>query len=148
MDLVDEQDGPGAVQRQPLRARGDGRPDVGDAAHDRRQGLNSAPTAAARRRARLVLPVPGGPHSRIDAEVAALHRAAQRSALADEVLLADELGEGPRPHPGRQRLDAGRRLEERVGLVAGGSAGGTGGQSDGSAGGVRSAATMNGRGSA
>ena len=28
--------------------------------------MNSAPTASARSRARLVLPVPGGPHSRIE----------------------------------------------------------------------------------
>src|SRR5438034_2038766 len=37
---------------------------------------------------------------------------AEGAALADEVVLADELGEGPRPHPGRERLALRRRLEQ------------------------------------
>ena len=74
---------------------------------------NSAPTASASRRARLVLPVPGGPHSRSDAEVAAIDRAAERPALADEVRLADELVEAARAHPGGERLALGRWLEQR-----------------------------------
>src|SRR5579862_380678 len=38
------------------------------------------------------------------------------------MVLADVLGQGPRAHPGSQRLDAGRRLEQG-GLIGGGSAG-------------------------
>jgi hypothetical protein len=38
--------------------------------------------------------------------------ASERAALADEVVLADELVEGPGTHPSRQRLVAGRRLDE------------------------------------
>ena len=68
---------------------------------------NSAPISAASRRARLVLPVPGGPHRMSDDEVAAGHAPAERSALADEVFLPDELREGARAHPGRQRLAPG-----------------------------------------
>lgn len=49
--------------------------------------------------------------------------AAERSALADEMLLADELVERPRPHPRRERLLLGRRLEERLGPGARWSAG-------------------------
>jgi hypothetical protein len=49
--------------------------------------------------------------------------ASERSALADEMLLADELIEGPWPHPRRERLLLGRRLEERLGPGAGWSAG-------------------------
>ena len=51
--------------------------------------------------------------------MAARDAPAQRSALADEVLLADELVERSRAHPGRERLAVGRRLEERLGFGAG-----------------------------
>lgn len=50
--------------------------------------------------------------------MAAGKTAAQRSALADEVVLADELVEAPRSHPGGQRLALRRWLEERLGLRA------------------------------
>lgn len=39
--------------------------------------------------------------------------APERAAFADEVLLADELLERARPHPRRERLALGWRLEER-----------------------------------
>ena len=42
----------------------------------------------------------------------------ERAALADEVLLADELVERPRTHPGRERLAFGRRLEQGLGSGA------------------------------
>ena len=42
----------------------------------------------------------------------------ERAALPDEVLLADELGQIARPHPGRQRLLLGRRLEQGLGSGA------------------------------
>jgi hypothetical protein len=48
---------------------------------------------------------------------------AERPALPDEVLLADELVERSRPHPGGEGLLLGRRLEERLGPGAGCSAG-------------------------
>src|SRR6188508_1460212 len=48
-------------------------------------------------------------------------RAAQRAPLADEVLLADELGEAPWPHARRERLSLGRWLEERFGPGASGA---------------------------
>lgn len=44
---------------------------------------------------------------------------AQWSTLADEVLLADELGQRARPHPGGERLPLGWRLEERFGTGPG-----------------------------
>ena len=40
------------------------------------------------------------------------------SALSDEMLLADELGQALRSHPRRERLLLGRRLEERLGSSA------------------------------
>ena len=42
----------------------------------------------------------------------------ERTALTDEVLLADELVERPRTHPRRQWLTLGRWLEEGLGSGA------------------------------
>ena len=49
---------------------------------------------------------------------------AERTALADEVLLADELVEVARAHPGGERLALGRWLEQGLGSGAGRSTGG------------------------
>ncbi len=51
---------------------------------------------------------------------------AERATLADEMLLADELGEAPRAHPGSQRLALGRGLEEGLGTGAAGLRAGSG----------------------
>ena len=45
-------------------------------------------------------------------EMAAVDTLLERSPLADEMLLADELVERPRPHPRGERLGARRRLEQ------------------------------------
>ena len=50
--------------------------------------------------------------------MAARHAPPERAALADEMLLADELGKIARSHPCRERLLLGRRLEERLGSSA------------------------------
>lgn len=47
--------------------------------------------------------------------------APERAAFADEVLLADELLERARSHPGRERLALGWRLEEGFGSGAAGA---------------------------
>ena len=57
-------------------------------------------------------------------EVATGDAPAQRTALADEVRLADELVEAARAHPGGQRLALGRWLEERLRAGADGTSGG------------------------
>ena len=46
-------------------------------------------------------------------------RPSERSALADEMLLAYELVEVARAHPGGERLALGRWLEQRLGPGAG-----------------------------
>ena len=53
----------------------------------------------------VVLPVPGGPHSSSEdvGWSGALDQPAQRRARRQQVLLPDELVEGARPHPHRQR---------------------------------------------
>ena len=51
--------------------------------------------------------------------MAAGDAAPKRAALADEMLLADELVEASRPHPRGKRLLLGRRLEQRLGTSAG-----------------------------
>ena len=50
--------------------------------------------------------------------MAAVEAAPQRTALPDEMLLADELLEAGRPHPGGEGLTARRRTEERLGSGA------------------------------
>ena len=82
-----------------------------------------APISSASSRARLVLPVPGRAPQQERREVAAGDAAPERAALADEVLLADELVEVARAHPGGERLALGRRLEEGLGSGAGRVAG-------------------------
>ena len=123
VDLVEEEDRALAVEREPLLRLGDRAPDVGDTGHHRahrrelgadlrREQAGQAGLAGARR----------SPQQQ-RREVAAGDAPAQRSALADEVLLPDELLEVPRAHPGRERLALGRWLEERLGSGAGDSPG-------------------------
>jgi hypothetical protein len=50
--------------------------------------------------------------------MAAIERSTERTALTDQVLLADELVERARPHPRRERLRSWRRLEQGLGLRA------------------------------
>jgi hypothetical protein len=52
--------------------------------------------------------------------MAAGDAAPKRAALSDEMLLADELVEARRPHPRREGLLLGRRLEERLRTSASG----------------------------
>ena len=63
------------------------------------------------RRASVVLPVPGGPQRMIDCRRSC--SIARRSGRpgADERLLADELVQGPRPHPLRERGRGARRRD-------------------------------------
>ena len=60
-------------------------------------------------RASVVLPVPGGPQRMIDCSRS--RSIASRSGLpgAEQVLLPDELVEGPRPHPLGERRCGWRR---------------------------------------
>ena len=125
VDLVDEQHGAPTVQREPLLGRGDrertsATPDI-----TAESVWNSAPTASARRRASVVLPVPGGPHRSIDGEVAPVdRRAAGRAPRRD--------APGPRTprasaaHPRRERLALRRRPEEGLGSGATGATAGAG----------------------
>ena len=50
-------------------------------------------------RARVVLPVPGGPERMYRGELVLLDRPPEKAAGPDDVLLAGELVEAPRPHP-------------------------------------------------
>jgi hypothetical protein len=65
--------------------------------------MNCASNASAISRASVVLPTPGGPH-RISCAAARLERHAQRHALAQQMLLADDLAQRARA----QALGAGR----------------------------------------
>ena len=71
-------------------------------------------------RARVVLPVPGGPQRITEREPVGLDQHPQRLARAEQVVLADDVVEGPGPQPGRERRLArpsrvlGRRGEQVV----------------------------------
>jgi hypothetical protein len=118
VDLVEEEHGPRAVKGDPVLRLGDQRADVGNAGHDGRDrrevGADLAgqePRQAGLSRARRTPQEEAG-------EVAAGDAPPQRTALADEVSLADELVEAAWAHPGGKRLRARRRLEQRLGLRA------------------------------
>jgi hypothetical protein len=119
VDLVEEQDGPLPVQREAVLRLGDRRPDLDDAGHDDIAANSALIESASSRTGTLAgarrSPQQGG------GEVAPGDAPAERAALADEVLLADELLEAAGPHPGRERLLLGRRLEERLRAGAAGS---------------------------
>ena len=111
--LVDEQDGPRAVQRQVVAGPLDDGPDVLDPRGDRRQ-LDEAPAGGAGgHRCERGLARPGRPpqdHRHRCRSVGTLHQAAQRRAGAQQVRLPDQLVDVARSHPDRQR---------RPGTVAG-----------------------------
>src|SRR4051794_21065896 len=121
VDLVEEQDGARTVERQPLLRLGDRRADVGHTGHHRghRREVRSDLTCKESREARLA--GPGRTPQEQRREMTARDRPAEWAALPDEMLLAHELVEGPRPHPGGERLTLGRGLEERLGLRASGA---------------------------
>ncbi|MCK7511913.1 MAG: hypothetical protein MZV70_52965 [Desulfobacterales bacterium] len=55
--------------------------------------------------ARVVLPEPGGPQKMMETTLAGLDELGQELALAEDVVLAVDALEGPRPHPlGERRV--------------------------------------------
>ena len=64
-------------------------------------------------RARVVLPVPGGPQRITDDSRSASMRARSGRPGAEQVLLADDVVEGAGPQPGGQRRLAGQPLRAR-----------------------------------
>src|SRR5918995_2665550 len=123
MDLVEEEHRAGAVQGDKVLRFGDQGADIGDAGHDRRDRREVGADLPSQQPGKAGLAGPGWPPEDQAREVAAGDAPAQRSALADEVLLADELLEVARAHPGGQRLAFGRWLEERLRTGAHGAAG-------------------------
>ena len=124
MDLVEEQHGPGAVQRDPVLRLGDQRADVGDAGHDRRDRREMGTDLAGQQPGEARLAGAGRAPQDQAREVPAGDAPPQRAALTDEVRLADELVQAARAHPRGQRLGFGRWLEERLGSGADRTAGG------------------------
>jgi len=107
MDLVDEENRLAAIESKPVASFRNQRAHFGDAAHDGRdrhemgthrigQDACQAGLAAARRTP-----------EEDRAQAAALDGAAQSAPFADQLLVADDLVDAPRPHPGGQRLAPG-----------------------------------------
>ena len=94
--------------------------------------VNWAPISAGEEAGQAGLAGPGRAPQQQRREVAARDPAPERPALADEVLLPDELLEIARAHPRGKRLALGRWLEEGLGSCAGRPSGGWHGP-DGSA---------------
>jgi hypothetical protein len=95
--LVDEHDGRAAPAQRATCGALHRLADVLHAAqHGRRSAMNCASNASAISRASVVLPVPGGPRGSA-VRLARLKRHAQRHALAQQVLLADDLAQGLGP---------------------------------------------------
>ena len=97
---------------------------LGDARHDRGQRREVGADLAGEQPGEAGLAGAGRAPQQDRREVAAGDAAAERPALADEVVLADELVEVARAHPRGERLALGRWLEERLGPGSGRAPGG------------------------
>ena len=93
MDLVEEEDGSLLVEGEPVLGLGDRGPDLDDARHDRRHRREVGADLAGEQAGEARLAGSRRAPQQDRGEVAAGDAAAQRPALPDEVLLADELGE-------------------------------------------------------
>jgi len=118
VDLVEEQDRPRPVQVQPLLRLCDRAPDLDDTGHHGRHRREMRTHLGREKAGEAGLAGPGRTPQQQRGQVSPGDAPAQGTALADEVHLADELIEGPRPHPGREGLALGRRLEECLGSGA------------------------------
>ena len=119
--LIDEQQRLRAVEAEPLARFGDDRPDFGDAAHDGGDCDEASGYRLRQHTGKARLAASGRPPQEYRSEVALLEGSPEGSAFADEVLVAHDLIESPRAHPGGERLALGRRHE--CGLLLAGIAG-------------------------
>ncbi len=123
VDLVDEQHRPALLEREPLLRLGDHRADLDDARHDRGHGPELGADRVGEQAGERGLARPRRAPQQQAREVAPGDGAAERSALPDEVRLADELLERARTHAGGERLPLGRRAEQGFGAGAGNAPG-------------------------
>ena len=115
MDLVEEQDRAAAVLAEPLPGALDAVAHVLDAGGDRRHLLEGAfGRARDRERQRRLAGTRRSPEDRRRQPVE-LDEAAQRAARSDEVLLADDLVDGPRPDAGGERRLGTQAIGDRGG---------------------------------
>jgi hypothetical protein len=115
VDLVDEQDAAAALEGQALLGARDRRPHLGDAGHDGREGVElSADRVGQEPRQRGLAGARRAPQEQ-RREMTAGDGPAERAALADELLLADELVEVPWAHPGGEGLPLRGRPEQGFG---------------------------------
>ena len=119
VDLVEEEDAARALQGQSLLRLGDRIPDLDDARHDGRQAREMGADLGGEQPRQAGLAGSRRAPQEERREVAPADAPPERSAIADEMLLADELVQAARAHPGGQRLPLRRRLEEGFGSGAG-----------------------------
>ena len=106
------------LEREPVLRLGDGGPDLGDAGHDRGHGAELGADRVGEQAGERGLAGARRAPQEEAGEVAAGDGAAERSALTDEVRLADELVEVARAHARRERLPLGRGPEQGLGAGA------------------------------
>ena len=115
VDLVEEEEAPRPVQIESFLGLGDRRADLDDPGHDRRHAAEVGADLGCEEAREAGLAGPRWAPQQERCEMPTSHAPTQRTTLADEVLLPDELGQVARSHPGGQRLPLGRRLEESLG---------------------------------
>ena len=113
VDLVEEEDRRAPAARAARRARAITSRTSGRPALTAESSSKAASACSAVIRASVVLPVPGGPYRTIECGRPGLDRRAQRRALAEQVLLPDEVVERARPHARGERPVDRRRLGAR-----------------------------------
>ena len=114
MDLVEEQDRPRAIQGDPLLRLGDRARTSATPAMTAESVEKCGPDLAGQQAGRGSSCRSRAGPTRSDSRGGRGRCSGGEAALADEVLLADELVEAPRAHPGGQRLALGRGLEQRL----------------------------------
>ena len=119
VDLVDEQDAAAAIQRQALLGARDRGPHLGDAGHDGREGVEVGADRVREEPGERGLAGARRAPQEQRREVTAGDGPAERAALADELLLADELVQVARAHPRGEGLALRRRPEQGFGTGTG-----------------------------
>src|SRR6476661_8358258 len=115
MDLVEEERHSLAVERDSVLGRRDEGSYIGDASHHGRDRRELRPDLSGQQPREARLSGAGRAPEDQRGEVAAGDAPTQRTALADQVVLAHELIERPRTHPRGEGLALGRWLEQRLG---------------------------------
>jgi hypothetical protein len=119
VDLVDEEDGGLAAQVAPGAGLVDLGADFGDVGFDAIEGLEAGAGGAGDDAGEGGFTGAGRSVEDQRGEAVGLDRAAEEFSFAEDVLLAGDLVERPRPHPGGERFAVAAGLARRAGRAGG-----------------------------